>query len=152
MINFLSLFVCFSFTVGLIHVFMLQPGFALSPFVTYSQQSAPGGVWNFPPAGEADFVLLQGGVVYLNITASDCQPANPVPSGRVLRTHHYYSKRPYATFMYGEFDTLKWSAYIGMGNETQGTALTGEASRSLLPCDCWRMMLGLLLGATRKEV
>jgi len=49
-----------------------------------------------------------------------------VPNGRVLRTHHYYSKRPYQTFMYGEFDKLKWSAYIGMGNETVGTALSGS--------------------------
>ena len=103
-----------------------QPGFSMEPFVTYTQQSAPGGSWNFPPQGETDFVLLEGGVVYLNISASDCQPANPVPSGRVLRTHHYYSKRPAATFLYGEFDTLKWSAYIGMGNETVGTALAGE--------------------------
>ncbi len=51
----------------------LQPGYQLDPFVTYSQQSAPGGVWNFPPAGETPFVLLKGAVVYLNITASDCQ-------------------------------------------------------------------------------
>lgn len=114
----------------------MQPGFELEPFVTYKQQSAPGGVWNFPPQGEADFVLLQGGVVYLNISASDCQPANPVPSGRVLRTHHYYSKRPYATFMYGEFDTLKWSAYIGMGNETQGVALAGTALCQKIGLSC----------------
>ena len=53
--------------------------------------------------------------------------ANPVPNGRVLKTHNYYSKRPYQTFMYGEFDKLKWSAFIGMGNETQGTALAGTA-------------------------
>lgn len=98
----------------------------MGPYVTYTKQSAPGGMWNFPPAGEADFVLLSGAVVYLNITASDCQPANPVPSGRVLRTLHHYSKRPYATYLYGEFDKLKWSAYIGMGNETIGTALAGE--------------------------
>ena len=109
----------------------MQPGFSMAPFVTYSQQSAPGGLWNFPPAGETDFVLLSGGVVYLNITASDCQIANPVPNGRVLRTHHYYSKRPYATYMYGEFDSLKWSAYIGMGNETVGTALAGRHSIQL---------------------
>lgn len=104
----------------------VQPGLSLDPYVTYSQQTAPGGTWSFPPAGEVDFVLLKGGVVYLNITASDCQAANPVPNGRILRTHHYYPKRPYATFMYGEFDKLKWSAYIGMGNETVGTALAGE--------------------------
>lgn len=52
---------------------LLQPGYELEPFVTYSQQTAPGGVWNFPPAGETPFVLLNGAVVYLNITASDCQ-------------------------------------------------------------------------------
>ena len=104
----------------------LQPGYSFNTFVDYNNQSAVGGLWNFPPAGSTPYVLLPGGVTYLNITAADCQPANPVPNGRVLRTHRYYSKRPYQTFMYGEFDTLKWSAYIGMGNETEGTALAGK--------------------------
>lgn len=107
----------------------MQPGYSLDSYVTYTNQSSRGGSWNFPPAGEVPYVLLKGGITYLNITAADCRPANPVPNGRVLRTHHYYSKRPDATFMYGEFDNLKWSAYIGMGNETQGTALAGEARR-----------------------
>ena len=70
--------------------------------------------------------MLKAAVVYLNITAKDCQPANPIPTGRILNTHHYYSKRPYQTYMYGEFDKWQWAAYIGMGNETSGTALAGQ--------------------------
>lgn len=69
-------------------------------------------------------MLLPNAVTYLNITTSGCFSA-PVPNGRVLKTHHYYSKRPYQTYMYGEFDANTWTAHIGMGNETQGTALAG---------------------------
>ena len=31
-----------------------------------------------------------------------CAPQNPLPNGRVLRTHLYYGKRPQLTYMYGE--------------------------------------------------
>ena len=106
----------------------LQPGFSLDPVATYTQQTATAGMWSFPPPGVTPFDLSTAGVLYLNITAGSCQATSPVPDGRVIKTHHYFSKRPLQTYMYGEFDTLKWAAYIGMGNETVGTALAGQPS------------------------
>ena len=65
------------------------------------------------------------------MTSGDsCKLRNYTPNGRILRTHHYYDKRPYATYMYGEFDKLNWAAYVGISNETVGTALAGEALRT----------------------
>ena len=38
----------------------------------------------------------------------------------------YFDKRPAMTFKYGVFDQRTWTAHIGMGNETQGSAIAGE--------------------------
>ena len=111
---------------GVLMSSILQPGYSLDPYITYSSQASTNGTWNFPPPGQVPYVLLGKAFVYLNITADDCQEANPVPTGRVLSTIHNFSFRPYQTYLYGEFDTLKWSAYIGMGNETNATALAGK--------------------------
>ena len=46
-------------------------------------------------------------------------------AGRVLKTHSYYDKRPAMTLKYGEFDQRTWTAYVGMGNETVGSAVAG---------------------------
>ena len=48
-----------------------------------------------------------------------------LPAGRVLKVHGYYDKRPALTLKYGVFDQRTWTAYVGMGNETAGSAIAG---------------------------
>ena len=42
----------------------------------------------------------------------------------------YFDKRPAMTYKYGVFDQRTWTAHIGMGNETQGSAIAGEHFQS----------------------
>ena len=61
---------------------------------------------------------------HASITISSSQAA-AAAAGRVLKTLSYFDKRPAMTYKYGVFDQRTWTAHIGMGNETQGSAIAG---------------------------
>ena len=107
---------------------LLQPGFSLPPVLSLQNQFLDaGGTYTFPPAG-APFVLPHEGVAYLNITTTpdQCVPSPSYPAGRIIKRQSYYGFRPARTYLYGEFDTRTWTAYVGMGNETDGIAMAGD--------------------------
>lgn len=71
------------------------------------------------------------GTIYLKLVpGSSCVPAgnfrNPLPEAQLLRTHHYYGYRPYKTSSYAHFHPRDWSAFLGMGSESDGFLITGE--------------------------
>ena len=78
-----------------------------------------------------------------------CAEAPAGCAGRVLKTHGYYDKRPAQTLKYGEFDQRTWTAHIGMGNETVGSAIAGVPSSGGCIGDraCLQMCAGVWLRA-----
>ena len=72
------------------------------------------------------------GTVYLKLVPlAECTPvsnaANELPSAPILRTHHYFGFRPLSTSLYAYFQQRDWAAYMGMGGEDAGYAITGES-------------------------
>ncbi len=73
------------------------------------------------------------GTIYLRLVPLTQCPAvsnaaNPLPTAQVLKVHHYFGMRPRKTSLYAMFQQRDWSAYLGMGDEQEGFAITGAPS------------------------
>lgn len=75
--------------------------------------------------------LPVNGTIYLKLVPTNgCQNisnvGNPQPDAQILRLHHYYGQRPLKTSLYAHFHQRDWTAYLGMGGEPSGYAITGR--------------------------
>ena len=84
------------------------------------------------------------GTIYLKIIPAQCQqPAiqqnGTVPESHLLRFHSFFGKRPVSSSLYAYFDQRTWSAYLGMGDDHEGFAITGKSHHLVDKSEafCW---------------